>query len=106
MPPSSPASSRLSIGTALALVAALAGSPARSQTSPERKVADGIATTRLVPGAPYELAGRRVVFANWYFIQPGDLDWRDAAGKSVYVVGNSGPTEAQHVGIAAPRGIR
>ncbi len=63
-------------------------------------------TRRIVPGAPYELAGKRVVFANWYYIQPGDLDWRNDAGKSVYVDGNEGPFGAHHVGINAPRGIR
>ena len=26
------------------------------------------------PGSPYELAGKRIVFSNWYYIQPGDLD--------------------------------
>jgi hypothetical protein len=33
-------------------------------TVPERKVMDGIATTRTVGGAPYELAGKRIVVAN------------------------------------------
>ncbi len=75
-------------------------------TAPERKVMDGITTTRAVGGAPYELAGKRIVFANWYYIQPGDLDWRDGGGKSVYVNGNSGVFEAEHVGINAPHGIR
>ncbi|MFA6240059.1 MAG: hypothetical protein WC655_03975, partial [Candidatus Hydrogenedentales bacterium] len=55
---------------------------------------------------PYALQGRRIVFTDWYYIQPGDLDWVDKEGKSVYVDGNSGLTEARHVGINAPRGIR
>jgi hypothetical protein len=42
----------------------------------------------------------------WYYIQPGDLDWRDNADKSVYVSGNRGPFGAHHVAINAPRGIR
>ena len=74
--------------------------------APERKVLDGITTTRLVPGKPYELAGKRIVFTNWYYIQPGDLDWRNKEGKSVYVKGNEGPFDAYHVGINAPHGIR
>ena len=73
---------------------------------PERTVFEGVATTRPVQGAPYELAGKRILFANWYYIQPGDLDWRDANEKSVYVRGNSDLFEAHHVGIRAPRGIR
>src|SRR5690242_17201544 len=76
------------------------------ETAPGREVVKGIATRRIVPGAPYQLAGKRIVFANWYFIQPGDLDWRDASGKSVYVEGDSGPFEADHVGINTPHGIR
>ena len=75
-------------------------------TAPDRKVVDGITTTPHRSGHAYELAGRRIVFANWYYIQPGDLDWRDAGGKSVYVAGNSGLFEADHVGINAPHGIR
>jgi hypothetical protein len=86
---------------------ARADSPSQEHLSaPQRKVVDGITTSRLVPGAPYELAGKRIVFSNWYYIQPGDLDWRDAGGKSVYVAGSSGPLDAEHVGINAPRGIR
>ena len=56
--------------------------------------------------APYDLAGKRVVFTSWYDIQPGDLDWRNAEGKSVYVSGDEGPFGARHVGIDAPHGIR
>ena len=78
----------------------------RSRVAPSRKVLDGITTRRVVQGAPYELAGKRVVFANWYYIQPGDLDWRDSEGKSVYVSGDEGPFGARHVGINAPHGIR
>jgi hypothetical protein len=75
-------------------------------STPERPVIEGVTTNRTVPGAPYELAGKRIVFTNWFYIQPGDLDWRNAAGVSVYVKGNDGPLDAHHVGINAPRGIR
>lgn len=72
----------------------------------DRELVAGISTSRPVPGHPYELAGKRIAFTNWYYIQPGDLDWRDEAGKSVYVTGDEGPYGAQHVGLRAPRGIR
>lgn len=90
------------------LLFALVSGNAFSQAAspPEREVVSGITTKRMIPGAPYELAGKRIVFANWYYVQPGDLDWRDAEGKSVYVSGNSGPFEAHHVGVNAPQGIR
>lgn len=74
--------------------------------SAEREVVAGIQTARPMLGAPLELAGHRIVFTNWHYIQPGDLDWRDAQGKSVYVSGDSGVLEADHVGINAPHGIR
>jgi len=91
-----------------ALLLTLARGNAFAQTAqpPARAVVAGIPTRPAAPGAPYELAGKRIVFANWYYIQPGDLDWRDADGKSVYVSGNSGPFAAHHVGINAPQGIR
>ena len=79
---------------------------AQPVSAPERKVLDGITTRRIVPGMPYELAGKRIVFTNWYYIQPGDLDWRNSEGKSVYVQGNEGPFAARHIGINAPHGIR
>jgi len=92
----------------MVLLLAFVSSDGSSQTSlsPDREVIAGISTKRIIPGAPYELAGKRIVFANWYYIQPGDLDWRDAKGKSVYVSGNSGPFDAHHIGINAPEGIR
>ncbi|GMQ80441.1 MAG: hypothetical protein BMS9Abin04_432 [Planctomycetia bacterium] len=71
-----------------------------------REVIDGITTTRIVQGEPYELAGKRIVFTNWYYIQPGDLDWRNKKGESVYVHGDEGLFDAYHVGIRAPHGIR
>lgn len=77
-----------------------------AEALPERELFPGITTTRTVPGAPFALAGKRIFFANWYYIQPGDLDWRNVEGKSVYVDGDEGLFDAQHVGINAPRGIR
>ncbi len=82
------------------------GSYGQTVAPPERKVHEGITTKRIVGGVPYELAGKRIVFTNWYYIQPGDLDWRDAGGKSVYVAGDKGLFEASHIGINAPHGIR
>jgi hypothetical protein len=73
---------------------------------PEREIFPGIATRRVVEGVPLALAGKRIVFTNWHYIQPGDMDWRNDDGKSVYVNGNEGPFAAHHVGIRAPRGIR
>lgn len=72
----------------------------------EREVLPGIATDRVVLGKPYDLLGNRIVFTNWYYIDPGDLDWVNNDGKSVYVDGDE-PVDASHfVGIRPPKGIR
>ena len=78
----------------------------RAAEPPVRAVVGDITTTRQVPGKPYDLAGNRIVFTNWYYIDPGDLDWRDESGKSVYVHGDSDLFEATHIGINPPHGIR
>ena len=95
------------VGASMLLVA-LWTPCARPQPKPtrEREVIDGITTKRVIPGAPYDLAGKRIVFTNWHYIQPGDLDWRTSDGKSVYVRGDEGPFSARHVGMSAPHGIR
>lgn len=72
----------------------------------EREVLPGITTDRVVLGKPYDLLGNRIVFTNWYYIDPGDLDWRDDAGTSVYVHGDEPADTSQFVGIRPPRGIK
>ncbi|MBI4578403.1 MAG: hypothetical protein HY718_01780 [Planctomycetes bacterium] len=58
-------------------------------------------------GEPHKLAGHRLVFTTWAFVRPGQLDWQDASGKSVYA-GDAklGPTEARFATIDSPRGVR
>lgn len=73
---------------------------------PRREVVPGYSSTKSIPGVPYDLAGKRIVFTNWNFIQPGDLDWVNDQGKSVYVHGNEDLYAAHHVGKEAPFGIR
>lgn len=73
---------------------------------PEREVVAGIKTRRLIPGEPYDLAGNRMVFTNWYYVRPGDLDWVDETGKSVYVDGDEDVWAARFQGVDTPRGIR
>lgn len=93
----------LSLGLFVSAEKSAFSQPVASQ---ERNVFDGLTTTRVVPGVPYELTGKRIAITNWHYIQPGDLDWKDAAGKSVYVSGSSGAFEATHIAVRAPRGIR
>lgn len=85
--------------------AVLAALGAHCDAGAGREVLPGISTDRVVLGKPYELLGNRVVFTNWYYIDPGDLDWRDDAGTSVYVDGDSDMFGAHHVGVRPPHGI-
>jgi hypothetical protein len=57
-------------------------------------------------GEPYELAGKRLVFTNWFYVRPGAFAWLDRQGRSVAVVGNEGPWGAQFRRFDSPYGIR
>jgi len=73
----------------------------------EREVVEGITTTRIIQGEPYELAGKRMVFLNWYYIRPGvDADWRTPSGENARVEGSFGPWEARFRSFDHARGIR
>ncbi len=74
---------------------------------PARPAVLDITAHRPIYGAPYDLAGKRVVFTNWHYIQPGDVGWVDAQGKGIdYEKGDYDPLAARHVGPLAPHGIR
>jgi hypothetical protein len=55
---------------------------------------------------PYELAGKRLFFQNWYYIRPGDLAWRDEAGKQVGLEDALPPGTANLTHKDRPFGIR
>jgi hypothetical protein len=57
-------------------------------------------------GEPYELGGKRIVFANWYFVRPGSFGWYDDSGKSVAVVGDQDGWGAHIKNFDRPHGIR
>ncbi len=62
----------------------------------QREVLPGLSTSRVVPGSPYDLAGRRIVFTNWHYVHPGmDADWRLPDGSNARVVGSFGPWDAR-----------
>ena len=72
----------------------------------KREVVEGITTQRIIQGEPYELAGRRLVFLNWYFIRPGcDADWRKSDGQSVRVRGSAGPWEGRFNSVGQIRDV-
>lgn len=59
-------------------------------------------------GEPYKPAGKRIVFTTWYWVRPGQWDWLDNSGKSVYANDRvkAGPYDAHFTSYDAPRGIR
>ncbi len=59
-------------------------------------------------GEPYDVGGKRLVFTTWYWVRPGQIDWRDKEGNSVYAKKevDAGPFDASFVNIDAPWGVR
>lgn len=57
-------------------------------------------------GEPYELAGKRLVFTNWFYVRPGGFAWLDSQGRNVAVAGNEGPWGAHFRRTDSPYGIR
>ena len=59
-------------------------------------------------GEPYELAGKRLVFTTWYWVRPGQHDWVNAAGKSVFADNKemAGPFDARFINNDGPWGVR
>jgi hypothetical protein len=57
-------------------------------------------------GEPYALAGKRLVFTNWFYIRPGGFAWLDANGNNVTVVGSQEPHEARFQRTDSPQGMR
>ncbi|MEK7752905.1 MAG: hypothetical protein AAB654_13370, partial [Acidobacteriota bacterium] len=57
-------------------------------------------------GEPYELAGKRLFFLNWYYIRPGSFAWRDENGKTVGLTSAVPPGAAHFTHVDQPWGIR
>jgi len=57
---------------------------------------------------PYQLAGNRIVFTNWFYVRPGHFDWLDENGESVYTSKSAKINEfgAQFVYFDSPYGIK
>ena len=64
-----------------------------------------MATTKIT-GEPYELAGKRLVFTNWYYVRPGKFGWFDDEGNSVAVEASADAWGAQLRRFDYPHGIR
>lgn len=59
-----------------------------------------------ITGEPYELAGKRMVFVNWYYVRSGRFLWVNDAGKVVHVAGNEGPFGAKVTRTDQAHGVR
>jgi len=57
---------------------------------------------------PHQLAGKRIVFTNWYFVRPPHIDWVNDEGQSVYIskTAKFDEYDAHFVSHDAPYGIR
>ncbi len=57
-------------------------------------------------GEPYALAGKRLVFLNWYYIRTGGFGWYDKSGEKVSLTSPVRPEEAHLQRHDSPHGIR
>ena len=59
-------------------------------------------------GEPYDVGSKRIVFTTWYWVRPGQMDWRDKDGKSVFAdkAVMAGPRDAHYINIDGPYGVR
>ena len=78
------------------LLCAMAAAANEAIAQEPREVLPGVATSRIVQGEPYQLAGKRLMFLDWYYVHPGmDADWRLPDGRSARVAGSAGPRDAR-----------
>jgi hypothetical protein len=57
-------------------------------------------------GEPYDLAGNRLYFQNWYYIRPGGFAWKNDAGETVNLKSAVPPGTAHLTHTDQPLGIR
>ena len=61
---------------------------------------------RVEYGEPYDLAGKRLYFTNWFYIRPGSFKWRDAEDKPVGLTARIPAGAAHLTHVDQPWGIR
>jgi hypothetical protein len=61
-------------------------------------------------GEPYQLSGKRMVFTTWFWVKPGQTEWVNDEGKSVFVKRDvkalPGDPHVHWAGIDFPHGVR
>jgi hypothetical protein len=89
-----------------AVAATESSAAAGAERAPKREAVAGFMTSRFVLGEPYDLLGKRIVFTNWTYVNPGGYDWVNEKGQSAGLFEDVDPFEAHFRGLNAPRGIR
>ena len=61
-------------------------------------------------GEPFEMMGKRMAFTTWYWVRPGQFDWQDDEGKSVFadrsVMAKANDPHTHWVEYDLPHGIQ
>ena len=78
---------------------------ANTKTEKQSEIKIGIGKGQRT-GEPYELAGNRMVFMNWYYVRPGSFGYFDKDGKKISLRGSAGLLEAEMRQFDAPYGVR
>ena len=80
--------------------------PVFSKEEPSPELIEALKNSQLT-GEPYELAGNRIVFTNYYFIDPGNLLWLNDEGERVNTLEEPyyGPWDIQITRPSSPYGI-
>ena len=86
---------KTAFGAAAASLAARAEEPRVSE-----------AVQRVEYGEPYELAGKRLLFLNWYYISTGRFRWYDESGREIGLESDVLASAAQIRRTDTPQGIR
>ena len=86
---------KTTLGAAAASLAARAEEPRASE-----------AVQQVECGEPYELAGKRLLFLNWYYISTGRFRWHDESGREIGLESDVAASAAQMRRTDTPQGIR
>lgn len=81
--PCAPVSLGIATLLAVGVVVPREGNRPRSAAAADVEIDFAVVPQDRFTGEPYELAGNRLVFTNWYYVRPGSFAWIDAHGKTV-----------------------
>lgn len=85
---------------------AAAGAATASLVAPSGKSRAAESKQQVQYGEPYELAGKRLLFLNWYYLRTGSFGWYDDSGQKVGLTSAVPPSAAHLRRTDSPHGIR